>query len=108
MFGVGFGHEGTQCTFEVLQSRFVIGDPAVTRLAEIVHDLDLKDDRYGSPEAPTLSAAIEGLQLSSDDDSVLLERGTGLFEALYRSFTKTGVAAGGARRARKTTPRKPR
>lgn len=89
MFGVGFGHEGNRCTFETLQARFEIRDPAVKRLAEIVHDLDLKDARFGAPEAPTLGVAIDGLQLSSADDSVLLEQGMSLFEALYRSFTQS-------------------
>src|SRR5205814_10184716 len=39
----GFRHEGDKCTFEVLQSRFGIADPAVGRIAETVHDLDLKE-----------------------------------------------------------------
>ena len=86
MFGAGFGHEGDHCTFESLAARFGIRDPAVARIAEIVHDLDLKDGKYGAPEAATLGIAIDGLQLSSVDDSVLLEQGMTLFEALYRSF----------------------
>jgi hypothetical protein len=86
MFGAGFGHEGDRCTFETLAARFDIGDPAVARIAEIVHDLDLKDAKFGAPEAATLGIAIDGLQLSSTDDGVLLEQGMTLFEALYRSF----------------------
>ena len=86
MFGAGFGHEGDRCTFETLAARFAIGDPAVARIAEIVHDLDLKDAKFGAPEAATLGLAIDGLQLSPVDDSVLLEQGMTLFEALYRSF----------------------
>ena len=86
MFGAGFGHEGNRCTFETLAVRFGIRDAAVARLAEIVHDLDLKDGKFGAPEAATLGIAIDGLQLSSVDDSVLLDQGMTLFEALYRSF----------------------
>lgn len=86
MFGAGFGHEGDHCTFETLAARFDIRDPAVTRIAEIVHDLDLKDGKFGAAEAATLGIAIDGLQLSSTDDSLLLEHGMTLFEALYRSF----------------------
>ena len=86
MFGAGFGHEGDRCTFETLAARFDIRDPAVTRIAAIVHDLDLKDGKFGAPEAATLGIAIDGLQLSSIDDSVLLDQGMTLFEALYRSF----------------------
>jgi hypothetical protein len=86
MFGAGFGHEGDRCTFETLAARFGIRDAAVARIAEIVHDLDLKDGKFGAPEAATLGIAIDGLQLSSIDDSTLLDRGMTLFEALYRSF----------------------
>jgi hypothetical protein len=86
MFGAGFGHEGDRCTFETLTTRFGITDPTVARIAEIVHDLDLKDGKFGAPEAATLGIAIDGLRLSSMDDSMLLDQGMTLFEALYRSF----------------------
>ena len=86
MFGAGFGHQGDRCTFETLTTRFGIIDPAVARIAEIVHDLDLKDGKFGAAEAATLGIAIDGLQLSSMDDSMLLDQGMILFEALYRSF----------------------
>ena len=89
MFGAGFGHEGDHCTFETLTARFAIRDAAVDRIAEIVHDLDLKDGKYGAPEAATLGLAIEGLQLSSPDDGMLLDQGITLFEALYRSFGRS-------------------
>jgi hypothetical protein len=88
MFGAGFGHEGDRCTFETLTTRFGITDPAVARIAEIVHDLDLKDGKFGA-EAATLGIAIDGLRLSSMDDSVLLDQGMTLFEALYRSFVQS-------------------
>ena len=89
MFGAGFGHEGDRCTFETLVARFGISDAAVARIAEIVHDLDLKDGKFGAPEAATLGIAIDGLQLSSTDDGVLLDQGMTLFEALYQSFGRS-------------------
>jgi hypothetical protein len=109
MFGAGFGHEGDRCTFETLQQRFHITDAAVTRLAEIVHDLDLKDGKFGPPEAPTLGATIDGLQLSSADDAVLLDHGVFVFEALYRSFahaarpSRPRAVAAAKRRPRRRT-----
>ena len=109
MFGAGFGHEGDHCTFETLQARFDIRDPAVTRLAEIVHDLDLKDGRFGPPEATTVGATIDGLQLSCADDERLLEHGMVMFEALYRSFAdairppRPRVVAASKRRPRRRT-----
>ena len=89
MFGAGFGHEGDRCTFEALAVRFGIRDAAVARIAEIVHDLDLRDGKFGAAEAATLGIAIDGLQLSSMDDGLLLDQGMTLFEALYRSFSQS-------------------
>ncbi|HYE85031.1 MAG TPA: chromate resistance protein ChrB domain-containing protein, partial [Vicinamibacterales bacterium] len=63
-----------------------ISDAAVVRLSRVVHDLDLKDSKFGAPEAVTLGSAIDGLQLSCADDHQLLEQGMILFEAMYRSF----------------------
>ena len=88
MYGTGFGHEGDRCTFETLVARFGINDRAVSRLSEVVHDLDLKDAKYAAPEAVTLGAAIDGLQLSCGDDHQLLDQGIILFEAMYRSFAQ--------------------
>jgi len=89
MFGVEFSHHGDRCTFETLCAMFRIEDPAVERIATIVHDLDLKDGRYGAPEAATLSSLIDGLQLSIADDQALLVQGRSLFESLYRSFARS-------------------
>jgi len=82
----GFKHEGDLCTFEVLQERFGIRELAVTRIAQLVHDIDLKEDRYKSPHAPTVSALIDGLRASIPEDAKLLEQGIVMFEALYQSL----------------------
>jgi hypothetical protein len=84
MSEVEFSHHGGHCTFETLSERFGIRDRGVSRIAAIVHDLDLKDDRFGSPETPTIGGLIQGLQRANSDDHVLLDRGMALFEALYR------------------------
>ena len=105
MFGGTFTHRGQLCTFETLCEQFGLDDPAVVRLAQVVHDIDLKDNHYGAPEAPTIAAAIEGLQMACADDHALLEQGIGLFEALFRSFSQQKAPAPGpkpvARRRRK-------
>ena len=108
MFGGTFTHEGSRCTFETLVARFAIADAAVTRLAEVVHDVDLKDGLFGAPEGPTVAATIEGLQLACADDHVLIEQGIGLFEALYRSFAKSAPKPGPrpvAKRRKATRPK---
>ena len=85
MSGVEFSHRGSECTFETLCAEFGLRQPAVVHLATLVHDLDLKDGRYGPPEAATVGELIEGLQMSYADDHALLVQGVALFEALYRS-----------------------
>ena len=94
MFGVEFSHQGEGCTFETLCSVFAIEEPAVARIAAIVHDLDLKDGRFGAPEAPTIGTVIEGMQLSMAEDDELLDVGRALFESLYRAFEQSARSAG--------------
>jgi hypothetical protein len=105
MFGVEFSHQGDGCTFETLCSVFGIhlraardggqvAGPALSRIAGIVHDLDLKDGRFGAPECSTVGAMIEGLQLAYQDDEALLEQGMTLFDSLYRSFEQSTRATG--------------
>jgi hypothetical protein len=86
MFGVEFSHQADGCTFETLCSVFGIDGPALSRIAAIVHDLDLKDGKYGAHECSTVGAMIEGLQLAYQHDDALLEQGMTLFDSLYRSF----------------------
>ena len=52
MFGVEFSHQSDGCTFETLCSTFGIHTTVVARIKAIVHDLDLKDGRFGAPEVP--------------------------------------------------------
>jgi hypothetical protein len=105
MFGVEFSHQGTGCTFETLCAVFGIREPAVARLAAMVHDLDLKDARFGAPESATVGAVIEGLQLSHSDDEALLAHGMTLFDALYRSFERS-VRPRGPRRVTRQRSRR--
>lgn len=86
MFGVELGHDGERCTFEVLASRLGIEDRAVKRLGEIVHDVDLKDRRYGHPESAVVHELVEGLRRAHADDHRLLEHGMTMFGGLYESF----------------------
>lgn len=88
MFGVELTHRGDWCTFETLAQTFAIDDPAVARIAAIVHDLDLKDGRFGALEGPAIGALVEGLQALYSDDHALLDQGVILFEALFRSFER--------------------
>ena len=55
MFEGEYTHEGEDCTFEVLVRRFALGDPALTPIAEVVHDLDCKDEKFGRDETVGVS-----------------------------------------------------
>jgi hypothetical protein len=94
MFGVEFSHQGEGCTFETLCGVFMIQEPAVVRIAGIVHDLDLKDNRFGAPEAVTVGHVIDGLQRAYGEDDTLLSQGMALFDSLYRSFEHAARGAG--------------
>jgi hypothetical protein len=89
MFGGEFTHRGDSCTFETLCDVFHLSDPVLPSLAAIVHDLDLKDGRFGAPEAATVGSIIDGLRLTHAADNDLLSAGIALFEALYRAFAET-------------------
>ena len=106
MFGVDLSHQGDGCTFETLCDVFGIHEPAVKRIAAIVHDLDLKDGCFGASEAPTVGAVIEGFQMTTSDDTALLEQGMTLFESLYRAFERSSRPVRPAASARLRTRRR--
>jgi hypothetical protein len=103
MFGVEFTHRGDLCTFEMLCETFHLNEPALTKIAAIVHDLDLKDGHFGATDAPTVGVVIEGLRLAQGDDHQLLTDGMTLFEALYRAFTRATLSSGPRPVAKRTT-----
>jgi hypothetical protein len=88
MVGGDFSHEGDRCTFETLIARTGLTDRALTEVGEIVHDIDLKDDKFGRSEAPGIERLITGLALANPRDEARLERGLILFDELYQSFRK--------------------
>ena len=94
MFGVDFSHQGEGCTFETLCAVFGITEPAVARVAAVVHDLDLKDGTFGAAEGSTVGTLIDGLQLAHADDEALLAQGMTLFDALYRGFEQSARSTG--------------
>ncbi len=83
--GGAFTHVADLCTFEVLVKSFGIKDKAVRKLAEIVHDLDVKDDKYGKPEASGVEDILAGIRKTAKSDADGLERGMAVFEMLYSS-----------------------
>jgi hypothetical protein len=86
MFEAEFTHEGDRCTFEVLLARAGLTDPALAAIAEIVHDIDLKDAKFGRAEASGIAHLIEGLSAANQDDQTRIERGAAMLDDLYGYF----------------------
>ena len=84
MFGAEFTHQGEDCTFETLVKSFGLnGDAALVELAEVVHDIDLKDDKFNRLEAAGLDAVVSGLAELLQDDRKLLRQASAVFDGLY-------------------------
>jgi hypothetical protein len=88
MFEAEYTHEGDHCTFEVLLARLCQLEPALQAIAKIVHDIDLKDGKFGREEAAGIKTLIAGIAAATDDDDRRLERGATVFEDLYKYFGK--------------------
>ena len=82
----GFGHRGEDCTFETLQREFLIRDGKVKRIAQIIHDADLGDEKFGRVEGQGLDKVLNGWAKQELPDDELLQRGMDLIEGLYESL----------------------
>ncbi len=81
-----FTHVGDLCTFEVMVKSFGIRDKAVVKIAETVHELDIKDGRYPAPEARGIEDILTGIRKAGNDDLEALNKGIDVFEMLYLSL----------------------
>jgi hypothetical protein len=88
MFEGEFTHEGDKCSFEVLLDRLGLKDAGLRAIAEIVHDIDLKDGKFGRDETAGIALLINGVCASQKDDRARLERGAAIFNDTYESFRK--------------------
>jgi hypothetical protein len=87
MFGdVGFGHRGDDCTFETLCAEFSLREHRVQSVAEIVHDADLHDDKFGRSEGAAIDRILKGWAKQDIPDAELLRKGMELFEGLYQGL----------------------
>ncbi|HEU4564162.1 MAG TPA: chromate resistance protein ChrB domain-containing protein, partial [Gemmatimonadaceae bacterium] len=69
MFQAEYTHEGDRCTFETLLRRFDLADPALAEIAQVVHDIDLKDGKFGREDAAGIERVLAGIAASSPDDA---------------------------------------
>jgi hypothetical protein len=88
MFEAEFTHEGDRCSFEVLLGHAGLTEPALQAIAEIVHDIDLKDGKFGRDEAGGIKALIAGVAMAHRSDEERLTRGGAIFDDLYEHFSK--------------------
>jgi hypothetical protein len=93
MFGAEFTHHSEDCTFETMLKRFGLTEnKALREIAEIVHDIDLKDDKFHRLEAAGLNAIIDGLSKMLRDDRKLLQQTGVVFDGLHALLTKDVAA----------------
>lgn len=85
MFEAEFTHVGDLCTFEVLIERMGLDDPNLRRIAEIIHDIDIKDGKFQREETAGIVALISGLCRRIPDDHGRLDHAAGIFDDLYNS-----------------------
>lgn len=88
MFEAEFTHEGDQCSLEVLIERTGPPDPALRPIAQIVHDIDLKDSKYARQETAGIDRLIAGIAMAHKDDESRLARGSAVFDDLYEYFRR--------------------
>lgn len=86
MFDGEFTHEGDKCSFEVMIEKLNLKDRALNLIAEMVHDIDLKDAKYGRIETDGVKALLTGLVEAHPDDDLRMKEGFALFENLYAYF----------------------
>lgn len=92
MVGGDFTHEEDRCTLETLVRRVGLPDKGVRAIAEIVHDLDLKDGKYGRAETAGVRMMLDGLMARTDNDEERVERGLAVFDDLHEALGKRKAA----------------
>lgn len=85
--GAAFTHVGNRVSFEVLAASFALDDdPAIARIAALVHVLDVG----GAPlaQAAGVEAVLAGARARAADDDALLRAATQVFDSLYAAYSK--------------------
>ncbi len=82
MRGAALSHHEGACSFETFLRHYALTDPTLVEIGRVVHDADLADERYDTPEAAGLDVLIRGLSITLDDER-LLEVSGPLFDGLY-------------------------
>ena len=86
MYQGEYTHVDERCTFEVLLQSFALHDSSLTAIGEIVHDIDVKDDKYGRKETAGVLAVVQGIASATKDDAERIARGAAVFDGLYEQL----------------------
>ena len=87
------GHQGNHCRFGTMRQSSGLDEPALQRMAEIVHAIDLRDGRYTWPETAGIEAVVGGWLMADLPDGQREVYGIALFEGLYAALTHASVKA---------------
>ncbi|MBX3301519.1 MAG: chromate resistance protein [Nitrospira sp.] len=85
-----FGHRGNHCTFETMIAAFNLKESELQEIAEIVHEIDLRDGRYARPETAGIALVLKGWLTESFSDAEIEHRGIALFEGLFTALSRVG------------------
>jgi hypothetical protein len=88
MFDGEYTHEGDRCTFEVMIQRLRLKDHGLGPMAEVVHDIDLKDEKFGRRETDGINALLTGLVAMQTDDDRRMTEGFKFFDNLYAYYRR--------------------
>ncbi len=82
--GAELGHVDGRCSFESITLKYKLTDPALERLAKIVHGADVSADASITPESAGLYAIAHGFALThGEDDHEKIRLETPMYDALY-------------------------
>jgi len=88
MFDAEFTHDGDLCSFEVLLRAFALDDAALRAVAEVVHDVDLKEQKFDREETRGIESLVAGLAWMHADDEARIDHGAVVFDALHAYFAR--------------------
>ena len=83
MRGAELGHRDGRCSFESFLVRYGLDEPALQRIGQLVHEIDIGDERFDVPEAPGVDLLLRGLALQARDDEHLIDLAAPLYDALH-------------------------
>ncbi|HUG84795.1 MAG TPA: chromate resistance protein ChrB domain-containing protein, partial [Euzebya sp.] len=94
MVGCELSHHGGDVTFETILRRYELSDPVLWRIAEIVHQADVEDDRFDAPEAAGLDVIVRALGIDHADEVVRTTTAT-LLTSLHHHLRRQALGRAG-------------